>query len=124
MRICHVSPHLPPDQAANALLPAELGAWLRAAGHDVSFVTQAPAQGKTADDSTLPGPVVRVAGRGTPSYFGPGAGPGPFHHYVFEFYALDIKLDTLATGASVTDLYAAIDGHVIGHQIMVVPFHQ
>ena len=26
MRICHVSPHLPPDQAANALLPAELGA--------------------------------------------------------------------------------------------------
>jgi len=67
MRICHVSPHLPPDQAANALLPAELGAWLRAAGHDVSFVTQAPAQGKTADDSTLPGPVVRVAGRGTPS---------------------------------------------------------
>ena len=67
MRICHVSPHLPPDQAANALLPAELGAWLRAAGHDVSFVTQAPAQGKTADDATLPGPVVRVAARGTPS---------------------------------------------------------
>jgi len=67
MRICHVSPHLPPDQAANALLPAELGAWLRAAGHDVSFVTQTPAQGKTADDATLPGPVVRVAARGTPS---------------------------------------------------------
>jgi glycosyltransferase involved in cell wall biosynthesis len=67
MRICHVSPHLPPDQAANALLPAELGAWLRAAGHDVSFVTQAPSQGKTADDAMLPGPVVRVAARGTPS---------------------------------------------------------
>src|SRR5215813_12060319 len=67
MRICHVSPHLPPDQAANALLPAELGAWLRAAGHEVSFVSQAPAQGKTADDSTLPGPVARVAGRGQPS---------------------------------------------------------
>jgi len=67
MRICHVSPHLPPDQAANALLPAELGGWLRSAGHDVSFVTQAPSQGKTADDSTLPGPVVRIAGRGTPS---------------------------------------------------------
>ena len=27
MRICHVSPHLPPDQAANALLPAQLG-WM------------------------------------------------------------------------------------------------
>ena len=46
------------------------------------------------------------------------------HHYAIELYALDIKLDTLATGAQVTDLYAAIDGHVIGHQIMVVPFHQ
>jgi hypothetical protein len=40
MRICHVSPHLPPDQAANALLPAELGGWLRSAGHDVSFVCE------------------------------------------------------------------------------------
>ena len=30
-------------------------------------------------------------------YFGPGAGPGPFHHYVFEFYALDTKLDLPAT---------------------------
>jgi Raf kinase inhibitor-like YbhB/YbcL family protein len=46
------------------------------------------------------------------------------HHYAIELYALDTKLDTLATGAQVTDLYAAIDGHVIGHQIMVVPFHQ
>jgi glycosyltransferase involved in cell wall biosynthesis len=40
MRICHVSPHLPPDQAANALLPAHLGRWAREAGHDVAFVTQ------------------------------------------------------------------------------------
>ena len=32
MRICHVSPHLPPDQAANALLPAELGRWAAQAG--------------------------------------------------------------------------------------------
>ncbi len=46
------------------------------------------------------------------------------HHYAIELYALDTKLDALATGAQVTDLYAAIDGHVIGHQIMVVPFHQ
>src|SRR5262245_48997585 len=30
-------------------------------------------------------------GRG--AYFGPGAGPGPFHHYIFEFYALDAKLN-------------------------------
>ena len=25
LRICHITPHLPPDQAANALLPAHLG---------------------------------------------------------------------------------------------------
>src|SRR3712207_7036370 len=42
MRVCHVSPHLPPDQAANALLPAQIGAWSRARGIDVSFVTQPP----------------------------------------------------------------------------------
>src|SRR5476649_2935457 len=45
MRICHVSPHLPPDQAANALLPAALGAWGRARGDDVAFVAHAAAQG-------------------------------------------------------------------------------
>jgi len=45
MRICHVSPHLPPDQAANALLPAQLGTWQRARGDVVSFITHEPAQG-------------------------------------------------------------------------------
>jgi Raf kinase inhibitor-like YbhB/YbcL family protein len=51
--------------------------------------------------------------------------PAPYpHHYAIEVYALDTKLDSLATGASMTDLYAAIDAHVIGHHIMVVPFQQ
>ncbi len=49
MRICHVSPHLPPDQAANALLPAALGAWSRARGDDVTFVAHEPAQGGHAN---------------------------------------------------------------------------
>ena len=31
MRILHVTPHLPPDQAANALLPWQLGNWAREA---------------------------------------------------------------------------------------------
>jgi glycosyltransferase involved in cell wall biosynthesis len=48
MRVCHVSPHLPPDQAANALLPAELGAWAHARGDAVTFVSLAPAQGRPA----------------------------------------------------------------------------
>ena len=45
MRICHVSPHLPPDQAANALLPAELGRRMAARGDEVAFVAHEPGQG-------------------------------------------------------------------------------
>ena len=62
MRVCHVSPHLPPDQAANALLPAQLGDWSARAGHDVTFVTQEPAQGRL-HPVTLPGQVRRVSSR-------------------------------------------------------------
>ena len=52
MRICHVTPHLPPDQGANALLPAELAQWAHEQGHDVSLLSYEPAQGGTA--TTLP----------------------------------------------------------------------
>ena len=38
MRILHVTPHVPPDQAANALLPWQLGNWARAAGDSVEYV--------------------------------------------------------------------------------------
>jgi glycosyltransferase involved in cell wall biosynthesis len=38
MRILHVTPHLPPDQAANALLPWQLGNWARDAGDTVEYV--------------------------------------------------------------------------------------
>jgi glycosyltransferase involved in cell wall biosynthesis len=66
MRVCHVSPHLPPDQAANALLPAALGAWSAERGHEVAFVTQPAAQGvRTA--SELSGPVYRVRPRSSSS---------------------------------------------------------
>jgi glycosyltransferase involved in cell wall biosynthesis len=44
--ICHVSPHLPPDQGANALLPAELGAWAHERGETVTFVSHDPSQGR------------------------------------------------------------------------------
>ena len=51
--------------------------------------------------------------------------PAPqVHHYTFDLYALDTKLDTLASGASRDDLNKAMDGHVIGHAVMVIPFHQ
>ncbi len=62
MRICHVSPHLPPDQAANALLPAQLGRWAAAAGDEVTFISYEPAQGG-AFQEPLPGAVRRVPAR-------------------------------------------------------------
>jgi Raf kinase inhibitor-like YbhB/YbcL family protein len=40
----------------------------------------------------------------------PGATP---HHYIFEIYALDTKLD-LPAGSARTDLLKAMDGHVVG----------
>jgi glycosyltransferase involved in cell wall biosynthesis len=42
MRICHVTSHLPPDQAANALLPVHLGQWARDAGDTPSYVAHPP----------------------------------------------------------------------------------
>ena len=40
---------------------------------------------------------------------GPGAGAGPFHHYVFEFYALDTKLN-LPNTSTRSQVFAAMDG--------------
>jgi glycosyl transferase family 4 len=48
MRVCHVSPHLPPDQAANALLPAQLAAWAHGQGHQVTLLAYEPSQGQPA----------------------------------------------------------------------------
>ena len=60
MRICHVTPHLPPDQAANALLPLHLGCWAREAGDEPSYVAHPPRVGGHAD---LPGAVTWIPTR-------------------------------------------------------------
>jgi len=62
MRILHVSPHLPPDQAANAILPALAGEWSAARGHSVGYVAHPPAQGGVMA-SGLAGPVAWVPRR-------------------------------------------------------------
>ncbi len=64
-------------------------------------------------DGTKNGPGLRQRGGNPGAYFGPGAGPGPFHHYIFEFYALDIKLD-LPANTTREELLKAMEGHVIG----------
>ena len=61
MRILHVTPHLPPDQAANALLPWHMGNWSRDDGDEVEYVAH-PA--RVAGGTRLAGPVTWVARRG------------------------------------------------------------
>jgi Raf kinase inhibitor-like YbhB/YbcL family protein len=75
-------------------------------------------------DGTRNGPGIAASRPGgQPSFFGPGAGPGPFHHYVFEFYALDTKLD-LPANTTREELMKAMDGHVIGKAAYVGRFHR
>ncbi|MGE5833250.1 MAG: glycosyltransferase [Acidobacteriota bacterium] len=62
MKICHVTPHLPPDQAANALLPAALGRWSAGRGDEVQWLSHEPAQGRIASDD-LPGRITRLPRR-------------------------------------------------------------
>jgi Raf kinase inhibitor-like YbhB/YbcL family protein len=51
-----------------------------------------------------------------PYYRGPGApAAGPPHHYVFELYALDIKLDIPAIGQSPPATRAAVMAAMAGH---------
>jgi Raf kinase inhibitor-like YbhB/YbcL family protein len=62
-------------------------------------------------------------------YMGPGAPAGPYHHYTFELYALDTKLDVpmgapgdaAKTRMAVVD---AMDGHVLGKAVLVAKFHR
>ena len=53
MKIVHVTPHLPPDQAANALLPFQLGEWARARGDSVHFVANTPVAAAPAVNSEV-----------------------------------------------------------------------
>jgi hypothetical protein len=62
-------------------------------------------------------------------YMGPGAPPGPYHHYTFELYALDTKLDvpmgTPQDAANTRNaVVAAMDGHVLGKAVLVAKFHR
>jgi len=62
-------------------------------------------------------------------YMGPGAPAGPYHHYTFELYALDTKLDiAMPQPAQAADtrnaVVNAMDGHVLGKAVLVARFHR
>src|SRR5579864_5574523 len=76
----------------------------------------------------LPDGSHQVSLRGN-GYMGPGAPPGPYHHYTFELYALDTKLDIPSgtpqqAAATRTDVINAMDGHVLGKAVLVARFHR
>ncbi|HZS49919.1 MAG TPA: YbhB/YbcL family Raf kinase inhibitor-like protein [Bryobacterales bacterium] len=61
---------------------------------------------------------------GVVGYRGPGApAAGPHHHYTFELFALDTKLD-LGPDATRADVLRAMDGHILGKGVLVGRFHR
>jgi len=64
----------------------------------------------------------QTSATGNGVYRGPGApANGPYHHYVFELFALDTKIDVPANPADPFDTRAkvlsAIQGHVLGKAV-------
>ena len=74
----------------------------------------------TLSDGTIQAKNLRQA----VGYMGPGApAAGPHHHYTFELFALDTKLD-LGPDATRADVLKAIDGHILGKGVLVGRFHR
>jgi len=81
----------------------------------------------------LPDGMRQISATG-PQYRGPGAAAnGPLHHYTFEVYALDAKIDVTASAAAQPVTAAletraavmkAIQGHVLGKAVYVGLFHR
>jgi Raf kinase inhibitor-like YbhB/YbcL family protein len=76
-------------------------------------------------DAKLPDGSIQLKNQGgVVGYRGPGApAAGPHHHYTFELFALDTKLD-LGPDATRADVLKAIDGHILGKGVLVGRFHR
>jgi Raf kinase inhibitor-like YbhB/YbcL family protein len=60
---------------------------------------------------------------GKHGYIGMGApAPGPYHHYTFELFALDVRLN-LGSDATQEEVYEAMAGHVLDKAVLVGRFH-
>lgn len=74
------------------------------------------------EEGRLPPGSVEGRGMRSPGYMGMGAPNGPrYHHYVFEFYALDSMLELPAT-ASRAELLEAMRGKVVAKAAYVARF--
>jgi Raf kinase inhibitor-like YbhB/YbcL family protein len=63
-----------------------------------------------------------------PMYRGPGApANGPMHHYTFEIFALDAKIDVPPAADAFetrTNVMKAIQGHILGKAVYMGLFHR
>ena len=70
--------------------------------------------------SQLPDGSYQISATG-PMYRGPGAGAnGPLHHYMFELYALDTKLDVKPTADAFetrANVMKALQGHILAKAV-------
>jgi Raf kinase inhibitor-like YbhB/YbcL family protein len=81
------------------------------------------AGGQSADPKLADGTIqIMNTGRKV-GFMGPGAPPGTYHHYTFELYALDTKLD-LGPDATRDQVVAAMQGHILGKGVLVCRFHR
>lgn len=77
-----------------------------------------------AKTATLPDGSVQINNiAGMSGFFGPCPPPPTIHHYIFEIYALDQKLD-LRSSASRADLLKAMQGHIRAKGTYVGTYHQ
>jgi Raf kinase inhibitor-like YbhB/YbcL family protein len=60
---------------------------------------------------------------GNMGYRPPCPPAGPSHHYAFELFAVDQKLDVPGT-ATRADVLKSMDGHILAHAALIVPYHQ
>jgi Raf kinase inhibitor-like YbhB/YbcL family protein len=82
------------------------------------------AQGQPADAQLPDGTIQAKNLRGGVGFMGPGApAAGPDHHYTFELFALDEKLD-LGPDATRAQVMDAIQGHILGKGVLVGRFHR
>lgn len=69
------------------------------------------------------GTVQALNNGGFPGFRGPGASGSVYHHYTFQLYALDVKLD-LGPDATRTQIGSAMDGHILNKAVLVGRFHR
>jgi len=119
--------NVPPGTVSFVLILHDADAHIRKAQEDIAHwvVFNIPGDATSLPEGVPPdAPLANGTAQGNnmmgrPAYQGPCAPPGGLvHHYTFELWALDKKLD-LPQGASRDDILKAADGHVLSGAVYI-----